>query len=232
MMARHSLKRNRSGQALAEGVAALVMMLMVVIGCLMLLANLSIVMAEQQKIQVAATQAAQYIMGKRYWLGALRTDYDPASTNTTARAVADSVLKGLRLPTSSSFTTVDEPSEGGITVTTVTVGVSGIPLLNGMKLPIPLAASSAATTSQDITQGWRAISIQCADPNNPQDQTQWRTAVVPCYNYLIGSSASQASPVSMSQLMGPSVMGSVTVVRSDSGPCGISAPGGSPTNQW
>jgi hypothetical protein len=221
--------RRKSGQALAEGAAFLVILMMVVTGCLMTLLNLSVVMSEQQKIQVAATQAAQYIMGRRYWLGAMRTDYNEEQTANAARAVADGVLEALGLPASSSFSATDMPVQNGITVTTVTLGVSGLPLLNGARLPIALSASSASTTSQDITQGWRAVSIQCADPNNPQDQTQWRTAVVPCYNYLLGSTTSQNSPVTYSKVMGPSVMGSVTVVRTDSGPCAIS---GTPTNTW
>jgi hypothetical protein len=232
-MLTRSYKRGASGQGLAEGAAILVLLMAIFIGCLSLLLNLSVVMSEQQKIQVAATQAAQYIMGRRYWLGAMRTDYDAAEAATTARSIADSVLQSLHLPPSSSFSANDEPAENGITVTTVTIGVTGLPLMNGASLPIQLCASSASTTSQDITQGWRAISIQCADPNNPQDQTQWRTAMVPCYNYLIGSTNSQSSPVPFSKLMGPSMVGSVTVVRSDSGPCDISANGqtGTPT-QW
>ncbi len=66
-------------------------------------------------------------MGRRYWLGAKRTDYDEATTATTAREVADSVLKSLRLPASSSFQAVDEPAQNGITVTSVTLAVSGLP---------------------------------------------------------------------------------------------------------
>jgi uncharacterized membrane protein (Fun14 family) len=225
------IRRKQSGQALVEGVAILVLMIGIFVGLLMLLLNLGVVMSEQQKVQVAATQAAQYIMGRRYWLGAVRTDYDATATAATARSVADGVLTALNLPPSSSFTTVDEPAANGITITTVTVAITGLPLLNGARLPLPLAASSASTTAQDITQGWRAVSIQCADPNNPQDQTQWRTAMVPCYNYLVGSPRSQASPVAFSQLMGPSVMGTVTVVRSDTGPCSISPPQGT-TTQW
>ena len=222
--------RRQSGQALAEGAAFLVILMMVIVGSLTLFVNVNIVMSEQQKIQVAATQAAQYIIGKRYWLGATRTDYNADATAETARAVADGVLDALGLPLSSSFSATDLPAQNGVIVTTVTLSVSGLPLLNGARLPIPLAASSASTTSQDITQGWRAVSIQCADPNNPQDQTQWRTAVVPCYNYLNGSNASTNSPVTYSQVNGPSSMGTVTLVRSDSGPCAISS--NNTTSSW
>jgi len=218
-----SQTRRASGQGLAEGAAILVLLMAIFVGTLMLLLNVSVVLSEQQKIQVAATQAAQYIMGRRYWLGAMRTDYDAAEAATTAQSIADSVLRSLHLPPSSSFSANDEPAENGITVTTVTVGVTGLPLMNGATLPMQLCASSASTTSQDITQGWRAVSIQCADPNNPQDQTQWRTAMVPCYNYLVGSTSSQSSPVPFSKLMGPTTVGAVTVIRSDSGPCDISA---------
>jgi hypothetical protein len=224
-MLTRSRVRKASGQGLAEGAAILVLLMAVFVGCLTLLFNISVVMSEQQKMQVAATQAAQYIMGKRYWLGAKRTDYDAAETSTTAQSIADSVLQSLHLPPCSSFYANDEAVENGITVTTVTLGVTGLPLMNGASLPIQLSASSAATTSQDITQGWRVVSIQCADPNNPQDQTQWRTAMVPCYNYLIGATNSQSSPVPYSQLMGPSTVGSVTVIRSDSGPCNIASNG-------
>jgi len=218
--------RKQSGQALAEGTAFLVLLMGIFVGCLLLFVNVSLVMSQQQKVQVAATQAAQYIMGQRYWLGAVRTDYDAAKTAATARTVADGVLQALNLPVSSSFAATDMPSTtNGVTVTTVTVAVSGLHLLNGATLPFPLAASSASTTSQDITQGWRAVSIQCADPNNPQDQSQWRTAMVPCYNYLVGSTNSQSSPVPFSHLNGPSMVGAVTVVRSDSEPATISPNG-------
>jgi len=232
MLARSSHRR-ATGQGLVEGTAALVLLLTIFIGCLMFLLNVSVVMSEQQKIQVAATQAAQYIIGRRYWLGAQRTDYDAEETATTARSIADSVLKSLHLPASSSFSAQDEPADNGITVTTVTVGVTGLPLMNGASLPVQLTASSASTTSQDITQGWRAVSIQCADPNNPQDQTQWRTAMVPCYNYLIGSNSSQSSPVPFSKLNGPTTIGAVTVIRSDSGPCDITPSGQTASStQW
>jgi hypothetical protein len=228
-----SLQRKATGQGLVEGAAIIVLLMTIFIGCLMLLLNVSVVLSEQQKIQVAATQAAQYFMGRGYWLGAMRTDYEAQETATTARSIADSVLRSLHLPPSSSFSADDEPAENGITVTTVTVGVTALPLMNGATLPIQLCASSASTTSQDITQGWRAVSIQCADPNNPQDQTQWKTAMVPCYNYLQGSTSSQSSPVPFSKLMGPTMVGAVTVIRSDSGPCDISPTGQStaPT-QW
>jgi hypothetical protein len=202
------------------------------VACLNLFLNVCTVVSQQQKIQVAATQAAHYIMGQRYWLGAVRTDYNAEQTTANARSVADSVLKALNLPASTSFTTSDGPLTNGITVSTVTVGVTGLPLFYGGKLPVQIAASSASTTAEDITQGWRAISLQCADPNNPQDQAQWRTAMVPCYNYINGATGSQSSPVPFSKLMGPSVMGTVTLVRSDTGPCEIAPAAGTTPTQW
>jgi hypothetical protein len=225
-------QRNQTGQALAEGTAFLVLLMGIFVGCLLLFVNVSIVISQQQKVQVAATQAAQYIIGQRYWLGAVRTDYDAAKTAATARTVADSVLQALNLPASSSFSATDVSSTNGVTVTTVTVAVSGLHLLNGGTLPFPLAASSASTTAQEITQGWRAVSIQCADPNNPQDQAQWRTAMVPCYNYLVGSASSQESPVPFSRLNGPSMVGAVTVVRADSAPAAISSGPGGGATKW
>jgi hypothetical protein len=225
--------RSNSGQALIEGTVFLVIMMGLFIACIIMVVNLSIVVTEQQKIQVAATQAAQYIIGQRYWLGAVRTDYDATKTAANARAVANGVLEALGLPDSCAFTTTDIPSQNGIIVSTVTVAVAGLPLLNGARLPIPMAASSASTTAQDITQGWRCVNIQCADPNNPQDQAQWRTAMVPCYNYLVGPGTSQSGPVPFSQVNGPTTVGSVTVIRSDTAPGSVTTTGvGGVTSAW
>ncbi|HEY9759567.1 MAG TPA: hypothetical protein V6C97_30695 [Oculatellaceae cyanobacterium] len=224
--------RRASGQALVEGVAMMVILMGIFVSALMMFINLGVVVSEQQKVQVAATQAAHYIMGQRYWLGAQRTDYNANTTSSNARQIADGVLHALNLPASSSFTTVDTPSSNGVTVSTVTIGVAGLPLLNGATLPFPISATSAASTAEDISQGWRAVSIQCADPNNPADQTQWRTAMVPCYNYIVGTVNSQSSPIPFSKLNGPSVMGAVTVVRSDTGPCTISQNQNGPSTQW
>ncbi len=220
---KRSLKRRSSGQALVEGSAFLCILLMIFTSCLMMFLNLAVIVLAQQKSQVAATQAAQYIMGQRFWLGAIRTDYDATTTSAKARAVADSVLRAVGLPASSSFSATDVPAVNGTTVTVVTLGVSGIPLLNGMQLPIPVNAVSASSTAQDITQGWRAVSIECADPTNPTDQSQWRTAMVPCYDYFIGaqSSNNQSSPEPVALLQGPSLVGHVTVLRSGSGACDI-----------
>jgi hypothetical protein len=226
-------KRSNRGQSLIEGTVFLVIFIGLFITLVLGLVNLSIVVSEQQKIQVAATQAAQYIIGQRYWLGAVRTDYDQSKSQANARAVADGVLKSLGLPASCSFTTTDLPLQNGIIVSTVTVSVAGLPLLNGAAMPIPMSACSASTTAQDITQGWRCVSIQCADPNNPQDQAQWRTAMVPCYNYLVGPATTQSSPIQYSSINGPTTMGSVTVIRSDTAPATItnSGPGGT-TTAW
>ena len=224
---RHSLADSRcKGQALVEGTALMVLFIGLFVGLLILFVNISIVVSEQQKIQVAATQASQYIMGQRYWLGSMRTDYDASKAAAGARLVADQVLAALKLPASSSFSTADTLSVNGITVTAVTLSVNRLPLLNGGFLSFPMAASSASSTAQDITQGWRAVSIQCADPINPLDQTQWRTMMVPCYDYFIGAEGSQSSPVPVAKLSGPSLIGHVTILRSGSGPCDILQNGG------
>ncbi len=57
------------------------------------LVNLSIVVSEQQKIQVAVTQAAQYIIGQRYWLGAVRTDYDSPGSHKFCQEFPDTKLQ-------------------------------------------------------------------------------------------------------------------------------------------
>lgn len=113
---------------------------MVFVGCLLLFINTVILSDYHLKLQIAATEAAKIIDGQKYWLGAVRSDYNRVDAEKNAREVADLILEKLGLPDTSSFS-VDYPSKatntalGNIQLTRVTLAVNRLKTVGGLFAP-------------------------------------------------------------------------------------------------
>ena len=199
--------RSASGQAIAEGAAILVMFTMIFIGCLLLFLNTYLTSSYQSKLQLAATLAAQSVEAQKYWLGALRPDYNPQAAADNAQAVANNVLKILGMPPVDKFQVSSVPTNNSTSITSVELSLNQIPLLAGWTLPVPLSATSAWSTSE--TNVFLGVQLQFYDPTTSSN-SQAKTVTVPAYAFQ-GTGGS--SPVPGCSISPPSTCGFMAVNR-------------------
>jgi hypothetical protein len=91
-------RRNPNGSLLVEGVAGTLVFVIVATFIIMGCVNLFYLMANYQKVQMAANAAAQVCNNNRFWLGTYRNDWDEAKARDNSEAAANTILNSMGLP--------------------------------------------------------------------------------------------------------------------------------------
>ncbi len=172
--------RRPSGQALAEGTAALVLLTAIGVGMLLLILNTTIMGSYYEKLHIIANESAKYMVTDQYWLGMERRDYDPAKSAANARAVADGMLNAVGLGKTLAGEAGFKVTPGTVTVgagaeartyniSRVDIGVGGLMLAGGMfPTGITLRASGIASNASE-SKANLVGSIYFYNPGNPAD---------------------------------------------------------------
>jgi hypothetical protein len=185
---RKSNSRSSGGQAIVEGAAMLVVIVMFFVGLIMFAVNIYATMAYQTKLDTVAREAVFAIKEERYWLGVKRLDYKEEVAKRKARNIADELCKRLGLPGITSFDFENDPTPNG-DILQVTIGVSKCELPFGQAkgmFPKFLELRSLGVATAPKTAVYAMAALSCADANNPRNCVQTYVPAL-AYNYITNS---------------------------------------------
>lgn len=181
-IARESLGRTVRGQAIAEGVAAAVMLCMIAVPLLVLTLNVGMFFAWQSKLNFIATECARYIDANKYWLGMPRDDFKSTEAEKRARRLADVMCDALGVPKTTVFDVAEtEVDFDGTKITVTRVELqAGLSVAFSGFIPKPLQVKGVGVSSD----GAQAVPPYCTmvlEFGNSNDFTKSRAAVIPAY---------------------------------------------------
>jgi hypothetical protein len=128
--------RNRTGQALIESAAGLVVLTLVFVFLTAFGLNVFWMLQYQAKANIVASESAKVVAADKYWLGMLRPDYNADGAKQRARDVAKALCTKLGLPEPSEFQ-VDETSDTYADYLSVNLTLSGLKLPFGLSGVFP-----------------------------------------------------------------------------------------------
>jgi hypothetical protein len=183
--------RNYRVAALAESAAALMIITSLVVGGVLLVANVGIACFYKQKLIFVSIQTAQYA-------ASLSSSVDDASMASLTRAYADSLLPKVGLPSTSQFTCTRDPD-----FAYVHLGLGGLKLLGSATGVLPTMISlndDEAAARQTTLEPMAWLWIDGLDPNDPNnasypgnDQYSGQ-GVIPIYRQQPATSINGYSP--------------------------------------
>lgn len=192
------VKRSRSARgSIAEGVVATWLIVSVSIAALFLLINVGLVLLAQQKASSVAAQAAKHLANGRYWMGMERNDFNAKRTDLEDEAfdLAVGMLAKLKLGSlkrsnfKPSYEKVNIGQNGQGWITSLTITVDSVKLLDSDYLPIPATGISVKATgvAEESATVPYCVGILGFNSTNPPVGAPIQTVVFPAYYPLSGT---------------------------------------------
>lgn len=175
--------RSPSGQALAEGTVALMLLVAAFVLMVAFGINAFFVTQWSAKVNVVASEAAKVVAANRYWLGMERPDYDPSAAHASATQVAQKLCQRLGLP-NPNITFPDVPSDESGDYNQVVVTVSSLPLPFKIDQVFPniIGVQGTGISFQPKQRIYAHINIH-APTSAPN---QWDGVAIPVYGFFRG----------------------------------------------
>ncbi len=131
--------RSNYGQAIAEMVPALTVLVFLALGSLLLLINFTAIASRKAITDVVAGEAAKAVLADRYFLGMQRRQFDLTKSSNRARAIADELLMKAGLGKTTNFKVIPYysvalPTSGQIVdIVRIDLSASVVPTSPGFK---------------------------------------------------------------------------------------------------
>ncbi len=95
--------RSTKGQAIAEMVPAISVLVLLALGSLLLLINFTAIASRKAILDVVAGEAAKAVLADRYFLGMQRKQFDITASSKRAQSIANEMLAKAGLGTTTNF---------------------------------------------------------------------------------------------------------------------------------
>lgn len=135
-----STGRTQRGQAILEGVCALWLMIAVAVAAILLLIGCGTATYYKLKLAYVSNAAARAAVDARFWLGAERPNFNPATTEARVRALVNTMLAQTGLPAATAIN-IDQSNAD---VCTVKIRVAGLRIVSGGVLPAAIVMEDTA----------------------------------------------------------------------------------------
>jgi hypothetical protein len=145
-------RRNASGQALAEGCAALILVTMIIVGGVVLILGAGTAIYYKIKIAMVVDNAARFGTQGKFFLGAIRPDFSSAKLKADVVTVVQNSCAKMGLPVpDAEDVEVDSSAtdSAGHQYVSVTLHESGLPLISGGILPKSMTVSDTAVATME-----------------------------------------------------------------------------------
>jgi hypothetical protein len=153
------LARSQRGQALIEGAAVMILIVMLSVMCVVFVLNVGMSMYYKQKLSFAACQAAQSAVDMCTWNNAIRPGVSSTEVETYTRKRLQESLQSLGLPPA-DLIDIDRTDVG----VTVKVKISNLQLIKSGFLPSFVSLEESSSYLFAVNEPPAVLTIRGGDP--------------------------------------------------------------------